>query len=340
MLSVTVQSIIQETSDTITLVLDTGSALFHYQAGQYITLLLAIDNEPYYRSYSLCTAPYVDQMPAITIKKVSGGKVSNYLHEHIREGDILEVIPPQGHMTLSAKRNQVKHLFLIAGGSGITPLYSILKSALDQEAHTTIHLVNANRHENAIIYRRQLKAWQSQYPNRLQVSHILSQPSELWQGIAGRLTPTRLAQWIADHELSTTDYYICAPQGLTQMSVDTLLAHGVAPISIHRESFGTSQQHKSVDSVEAEVTLAVGSYEEIYTVSAGETVLEAALNEGIYTLPYSCMSGTCNSCRAKCTKGKVHMETDEGLSEQEKKEGYILTCVARPLTKEVELEID
>ncbi|MEM7361401.1 MAG: ferredoxin--NADP reductase [Bacteroidota bacterium] len=331
-----VKQVIEETADAVTLVFEKPA--WTYLAGQFITLRIPFGDQYVERSYSFSSHPSGDDALAITVKRVPGGQVSTYLQKHAHEGLTLEAKPPAGQFTLPPLKHTYHHLVLLAGGSGITPLFSILKEALLTSEKTKISLIYANRHEEDIIYKEALAAWQARYPTRLLTTHILSRPSPLWQGYRGRLTPKRLhslLQRIQD-EGSPTTYFLCAPKGLMEMIRTSLAQRGVPPSHIFQESFIPP----SLPAKQTPFTYDLKLHFEGQTYQTNapntQTVLEAALEAGA-ELPYACMSGTCNTCRAKCTKGSVEMSEDEGLSSQELEEGYILTCVAHAKSKQVEI---
>ena len=300
---------------------------------------MVVHGQTVQRSYSFCTTPYTDRYPAITLKKITGGLVSTYLHAHAHEGMTLQALPPTGQFTLPPLTTPTRHLVFIAGGSGITPLFSLLKAALIQEKETTISLFYANRHEANIIYREALQTLAQDYPERLHVTHVLSQPSPSWKGYQGRLNPPLLRKLFhALPEAPATAYFLSAPTGLMDMAKETLAQLGVPLRHIHQEHFLPPTPHATAKPFTYE--LKVDYLGRSYTShpSSQQTILEASLDAGL-DLPYACMTGSCNTCRAKCTHGSVKMDEDEGLTEEEIKEGYILTCVARPTSRKVTIEV-
>lgn len=341
MLSVTIHTIIPETPDTLTIVFDPEGVPFHYQAGQYITLLTYIDGVAYYRPYSLGSSPYTDTYPSITVKRVKGGRVSNYLNDQITPGQRVEILPPQGYFTLVPLPEGKRDLVFIAGGSGITPLYGMIKTALSQEPKSRLYLIYANRHSEDIIYHKELEKLTTASKGRLEITYVLSQPPAAWQGVSGRLDQTTLAGLLKERKLGgEAHYFLCAPKGLIDMSVTTLSGMEVRMKQMHTESFTAPETQAYPESVKARVTILSDGEEEEVEVAKGDRILESAYEQGIYTIPSSCRNGICDTCRAKCIEGKVHMQTDEGLTEEEKAEGYILTCMSQPLTEKVVVEID
>lgn len=334
-----VKQVVRETSEAVTLVFEALTPELSYTPGQFLTFQIPFEGAVMSRSYSLSTTPYTDRYPAITVKKVLGGKISTYLYDHAREGQVFEATAPRGRFIRPPMRAVGRHLTLIAGGSGITPLFSILKGALFQERETKVSLIYANRHQEGIIYKDALDDLERRYRDRLQVIHILSQPEPSWLSHQGRLTPLLLRQLLEESgEAPAVDYLLCAPTGLMEMARTTLRSLGVAESYIHQEHFVPLP--KAAQKKPFTYELKVNYLGQQYTChpSNDQTVLEAALEAGA-DLPYACMSGTCNTCRAKCVRGSVKMEEDEGLSEQEIEDGYVLTCVSRATSEKVEIDV-
>lgn len=346
MKAIPIKKIIQETSDTITLILDVPSYSWDYKAGQYISIGVTIAGERYYRSYSFSTSPYQDPQPAITIKRVKGGKVSNYLHDHIQAGSYLDCSGPQGNFTLESKPYEKSYFCFIAGGSGITPLFAMIKATLQQNPKAHLKLIYANRDELSIIYQEVLASLAQAHPTRLEITHILSQPKQTIKAQKGRLTPGMLRTLLAN-KYTSYHYFLCGPTGLMDLAKATLIAVGVEPTHIHSESFVTPTAKAlpispiDQDELGCDAIGTIHYQGETYTcdIAQGETLLDAALDQGI-DIPYSCSSGMCNMCRVKCIAGKVHMLEDAGLSEEEKQENYVLTCVGYPATPKVTIAVE
>ncbi len=340
MLSLTVRAIIAETPDTRTVVLDPEGVPVPYQAGQYITLCIYIDGVRHYRPYSLATSPCQDPYPAITIKRVEGGQVSNYLNDHIAVGHRIEILPPQGHFTLVPRPAEKRALVFIGGGSGMAPLYGMIKTALAEEPKSRLYLIYANRRQEDIIYHQGLEKLVASAAGRFEITYVLSQPPRAWQGLDTRLDSATLAGLLKQRNFGAeADYFLCAPKGLTTMAIRTLSGMKIGMKKMHTESFSAPETQVYPESVAAAVTILYDGEKKVIEVAQGKRILECAQEQGMEMIPYSCRNGLCATCRAKCLEGRVHMQTDEGLSQEEKAEGYILTCVAQPLTKKVVLEV-
>ena len=344
--NLTIKEVVQETADAITIVFEQHKNKINYQSGQFLTLITPINGKEVRRAYSLCSSPYTDDVLAVTIKRVEGGLMSNYLPDNMKAGDQVKIMEPMGVFTTEYSATNKRHLILFAGGSGITPMLSIIKSTLSQEPNSIVSLIYANRNIDSIIFKEELIRLETIGEGRLHVIHILDDAPMNWQGYSGLLNHdmlTSLFERIPSWEKST--YLMCGPEGLMN-NVETLLAQQKIPNDlIFKESFvqGTINKPDETPSSdklqEREVTIIYDSEEYKVTVSADTTILEAALDMDI-DLPYSCQSGLCTACRGKCTSGKVKLDEEEGLSESEINDGYVLTCVGHPLTDNVVIEVE
>lgn len=345
-----VKRVIQETADAITIEFERPVSAMTYEAGQFLTLIANIDGEEVRRSYSLCTSMLTDEFPAVTVKRVEGGRMSNYLAGAVKTEDILRVMEPMGKFTARVKAGNKRHLVLFGGGSGITPLMAIAKEVLHGEPDSIISLIYANRNIDSIIFRDQLDKMQRNYEGRLQVIHILDNAPLNWQGPSGLLNPEKvktLLERVPDWGVEKTEYLMCGPEGMMNNVMDALGTMGVPKEKIFRESFVVGITHKKEAIVEAptedtivarEVKVIYDGEEHTFVVEPDKSILETALDLDI-DLPYSCQSGLCTACRGKCLSGKVKMDEEEGLSDSEREEGYVLTCVGHPLTDDVVIEI-
>lgn len=237
---------IRETSDACSIVLDIPrehANEFVYRPGQFVTLFLKVNGEDLRRSYSLCTSPFHDTDFRITVKKVPGGRGSTFLVDQLHEGDILHVTPPSGHFFTPPKELKGQHYVLFAAGSGITPVFSILKSMLKVQDQNQVTLVYCNRDEASIIYRAELNHWLSQFPGRLQVHHVLS-------SLGGRLDIEKLSKlWteIQTQSKLNKEFYMCGPVPFMTLISDYCEKNGVAKDRIHIESFGEMPLMKKIE---------------------------------------------------------------------------------------------
>ncbi|MEI9922124.1 MAG: ferredoxin--NADP reductase [Bacteroidota bacterium] len=345
-----ISEIVQETKDAITIVFEQPEKALNYKPGQFLTLIVNIGGKEVRRSYSLCTSPYLGEKPAVTVKRVDGGMMSNWLPDNLKIGSSIKVMEPMGQFTTEYLKSNKRHIVMFAGGSGITPMMAIIKSIITQEPDSIVSLIYCNRNIDSIIFKDSLEQWATKYEGRLHVIHVLDEAPMNWQGYSGLLNHemlTKLFERIPDWGIDKTTYLMCGPEGMMK-NVDTLLdAHKISRDKIFKESFVTGtidkKEKKEVTEVSSgnkarEVTIRYDGNEFKVMVEPNRTILETALDEGI-DLPYSCQSGLCTACRGKCLSGKVKLDEEEGLSQSERAEGYVLTCVGHPLTDDVVIEI-
>jgi ring-1,2-phenylacetyl-CoA epoxidase subunit PaaE len=347
-----VKAIVQETKDAITIVFEQPQgAGISYKAGQFLTLIVPVQGKEVRRAYSLCTSPFIDKDLAVTVKRVENGLMSNWLPDNLKAGQTVRIMEPMGQFTTEYNAKQKRHLVLFAGGSGITPMMAILKSILHQEPESMVSLIYCNRDIDSIIFKNALDELETKDEGRLQVIHILDNAPMNWQGYSGLLNHdmlTRLFERMPDWGIDKTTYLMCGPEGMMK-NVESLLAERRIPKEkIFKESFvqGTLDKAEAPATASAsdgesktrEVTIRYDGMEHKVTVAPNDTILQSALDQGI-DLPYSCQSGLCTACRGKALSGKVKLDEEEGLSQSERAEGYVLTCVGHPLTDDVVIEI-
>jgi ring-1,2-phenylacetyl-CoA epoxidase subunit PaaE len=347
----TIKDIVEETKDAITIVFfQPDSGKVSYKAGQFLTLIAPVNGKEVRRAYSLCSSPFVDADLAVTVKRVDNGLMSNWLPENLKVGDKLKVMEPMGQFTTEFVATNKRHIIMFAGGSGITPLMSIIKSTLAQEPDSICSLIYCNRDIDSVIFRNALDEMQTVDEGRLHVIHILDNAPMNWQGYSGLLNHemlSKLFERIPDWGIEKTTFLMCGPEGMMK-NVDTLLeARKISKDKIFKESFvqgiidkagKTEATTASAPRVAREVTIRYDGQEFKVMVPPDKAILETALDQGI-DLPYSCQSGLCTACRGKALSGQVKLDEEEGLSRSERDEGYVLTCVGHPLTDDVIIEI-
>ncbi|MFT6969659.1 MAG: ring-1,2-phenylacetyl-CoA epoxidase subunit PaaE [Roseivirga sp.] len=344
-LSLKVKEVVKETADAISIHFEHPSkGEIQYRAGQFFTLIADINGKSERRAYSLCTSPFVDKLPAVTVKRVEGGLMSNHLNQNLKAGDMMEVLEPIGNFTTPFEVNNKRHIVLFGGGSGITPLMSITKSALSQEPNTKVSLIYANRDIDSIIFKDSLEKLEADNADRFKVIHVLGDAPADWTGHTGFLTHEIIKESLSSFpqfESNKTEYFMCGPGPMMDIVEKSLAALDIQKSQVNKESFTSDLSKKEAVSTKAvarEVTIIYDGEEHKYSVAPGETILERGLEEDI-DLPFSCQSGLCTACRGKCISGKVQMDEDEGLSEAEINEGYVLPCVSHPITDGVIIEI-
>jgi ring-1,2-phenylacetyl-CoA epoxidase subunit PaaE len=323
---------------------------YKYTPGQYLTFELLINGTKQRRAYSICTSPITDIKPAIGVKKVQGGLVSNYMNDQVKAGDVLQVMEPMGNFTHSPNAFNKHHYVLLGGGSGITPLMSILKSVLHVEKESKITLFYANRNEQSIMFKSDLESLQQQYGSRLNIIHNLDEGSYA-HASTGKLDAEKIAFILKNNlssEVNTVDYYICGPSGLMLLIDEALASLNVEKNKIHKEYFTApvvTEEHKAEQAAageplqEADLFLLLDGEHLEVKYTGQNSILEAVLDAG-YDPPFACQIGACCTCRAKLSEGKVVMADRESLSDSEIKEGYILTCQSKPLTNRLVYSYD
>jgi len=331
----TVSGVVQETRDARSFLLAVPAALrdrFRYRAGQFLTFEVPFRGMQLRRCYSLASAPETDPWPKVTVKRVADGRVSNWFNEAIAVGTVVRVLPPEGRFVLDpAERSRPVALF--GGGSGITPLISILKSALAATARP-VKLVYANRDAESVIFADELRLLERTYPGRLQVAHHLDAQ-------AGFLATAGIVGHLAGYE--DADVYTCGPAPFMD-AVDAALDQlGIADGRRHFERFVSSidpdrrpdapPPPTTTGAVPATFTMIRDGATHEIPYRPGLTLLAAAQAAG-HQPPSSCEEGYCGCCMAQLRSGKVEMTSREALGERDLERGWVLPCQARPTSDE------
>jgi len=320
-----VAEVIHETPSTRTFVLESpggGAPAFGYRAGQHLTLLVDTGGATQRRCYSFSTSPLAGRLPAITVKRMADGVVSRHLHDHVRAGDTLVALDPTGDFTLATDATARRHLVLVAGGVGITPLVSLAETVLRAEPGSRVTLLCGNRSEDEIVFRQRLAALAGQFAPRLEVLHALDTAGDGWTGLRGPLDGPRVQQALGG--AAADAYFVCGPEPMMQSVCAALEAAGVPRDRVHTERFAyASTSTLRVPDHAAEVTFAASGRK--VTARAGQTVLQAGLEAGI-DLPFSCTMGGCGACKVLKREGTVVMSEPNCLSETERAAGYVLAC--------------
>jgi 3-ketosteroid 9alpha-monooxygenase subunit B len=335
---VRVREVIRETDDACSLVLEPpadAADLFEYQPGQFLTLQLPGDDGPVGRCYSLCSSPHVDDAMRIAVKRVDGGVGSTWLCDRIEPGQLLDCLPPAGVFT---PRSFDEDLLLFAGGSGITPVLSILKSALAQGEHRVV-LVYANPHERAVIFAAELRELAAAHPDRLHVIHWL----ESVQGLPSRAQLKALATPFTGYAA-----FVCGPSPFMEAVTHVLRELRVPPSRIHVERFQSlaenpfefaAPQRPATDGAPCatatlEVDLDGETHEFAWPTQA--KLLDFLLEQGLKA-PFSCRQGACSACACIISEGEVKMLTNEILEQDDLDEGYVLACQSLPISDVVKI---
>lgn len=344
------RKVTRETADTVTIEFNVIRSAFKYLPGQFINISRLLNGEKVTRSYSLSTSPDVDSYPAITVKRVKDGLLSNFMVDKADEIREWEIEGPYGTFVPQESSYQSKDIVLLSGGSGITPLLSIAKSLLKKSADIQLTLVYANRNWEEVIFADAIEALTLKYKGRLKVIHALSQHEGENRVFTGSLIEDRLSKLLVKKLLKQatalksegTHFFLCGPSGLMEVYDEALKALEVPGERVFMERF-TAEEAPVVDVSLPEITheVLVHFYEQTHLIEIppGATLLTAALKEGI-AFGHSCKSGSCGACVAIITSGKVRMVRNYALTKKEVEQGMILLCQSYPLTEDITIEFD
>jgi ring-1,2-phenylacetyl-CoA epoxidase subunit PaaE len=350
-----VRSVQPDTEEAVVVAFEVPEQLrpvFGFTQGQYLTLRREIDGQDLRRSYSIC-AGVDDGELRVGVRKVAGGLFSNWINEHLKPGDTLQVMAPQGRFFVPIEPEAQRHHLGIAGGSGITPILSIMKTVLAREPHSRFTLIYGNRRLRSTMFKEELDDLKDRYLTRLVLHHVFSDEhteTPLNMGVINRQKIAEFLQLLVPPE-SVAHAYICGPFQMNDEAEAALLAAGVGEERIHIERFGIAQkggghvgavlhQGHASDAAKAHVTIVRdGLRHELLFSREQPSILDAASAAGL-EVPYSCTSGVCGTCRAKLMEGKVRMERNFALDKKEVAAGYVLTCQSHPTTERVVLSFD
>ena len=335
-----------ETANSISVAFNIPTELksaYQFTAGQYVNLKLTLDGEEIRRAYSICSSPNSGDL-CIAIKSVTEGLFSKFANENLKVGDILEVGQPEGKFTFEPSFSNLKNYAGFVAGSGITPVMSILKSVLESEPKSTFVLVYGNRTPEETIFHNELHALQLKYVGRFFVHYVYSQ-AKVDGELFGRIEKSAVNFVLnSKHKEKEFDkFYLCGPEQMINLVSDVLKEHNVADKNIKFELFSASvtddNPNAETHSGHTKITILVDDEETTFEMSQKQTVLEAALKQGI-DAPYSCQGGICCSCLARITSGTAEMKKNSILTDSEIAEGMILTCQAHPTSAEIYVDYD
>ena len=345
-----VEDVRKETADCVSVAFDIPSSLkeeYKFLQGQYLTLKLFVKGEEVRRSYSICSSPLESEV-RVAVKKVAGGKGSNFVNDTLKPGNEIEVMTPMGgfHSPMNAVNKKTYNLF--AGGSGITPMFSIIKTVLQAEPNSSLILFYGNLNEEATIFKKQLDELAQKNASRFKLHYIFDKPAsaveELYKGIISKEKAKALAE---KHFSASADnlFFICGPKPMMDNVRETLEDKKIEKARIHIEYFTSAidAPDKTVsasDKITSKVTVVQYGTETSFDLSStGKSILDAAIDAGV-DAPFACKGAVCATCRGKILEGKVHMNKNFALTDSEVAEGFILTCQSHPLTPVVKVDYD
>jgi ring-1,2-phenylacetyl-CoA epoxidase subunit PaaE len=323
--SLRVREIVPETAEANSIRFEIPAELrdaFAFKAGQHLTLRATIDGEEVRRNYSLCTAP-ADGDWMVTVKRIGGGLFSNWVGDNLKPGDSIDVMVPHGSFTTDFDASRQRHVVGIAGGSGITPVMSLIRTLLREEPNSRFTLLYGNRDSSSVIFLEALAGLKDKYLNRLELYHFLDaeeQDIELFNGMLDRERLDSAIAALVPDAADVDGWFICGPGPMMDAAEGALLDRSIPKERIHIERFTADRPARKV------------------AFTAGN-ILDSARASGL-PAPFACKAGVCATCRAKVTRGKVEMAVHYGLTDEEVAEGYVLTCQSVPLGDGVAVDYD
>lgn len=344
----TIKSIQPQTEQAICIAFDLAPEqldAFQYQPGQHLTIRHLTDDGELRRCYSICSDTQEDM--SIAIKKIDQGQFSTWANAHLKAGDVLEVMPPQGVFFQKAAKAGGQNYLGFAAGSGITPILSIVKSVLNHQAEATFTLVYGNRSWKQTMFSEQIMDLKDRFKERLQLVNIFSRELNDSEIFNGRIDADKLQQLFQANLISAeADHcFACGPEEMMTAVETVLPTWGIQRSKIHTERFNTGTAPKATaqqmeSRSEERVNIILDGRELIIEVSKqDDSILDAALRAGA-DLPYACKGGVCATCKCKVLEGQVEMAVNYSLEEDEIQKGYVLSCQARPTTANVRLSFD
>jgi ring-1,2-phenylacetyl-CoA epoxidase subunit PaaE len=347
-----VAEIVPETADASSIRFDIPSELrdaFRFKAGQHLTLKAEIGGEELRRNYSLCTAPD-DEDWMVTVKRIAGGVFSNWVGDHLKAGDTIDVMPPHGSFTTEFDPEQSRRYVGFAGGSGITPVISLIKTALKREPNSRFTLLYGNRDSSSVIFLDALADLKDRYMGRFELYHFLAEEEgdvELFNGMLDQKMCGHAIEQLLGDVAGVDAWFICGPGPMMDAAESALLERDVAKERIHIERFTADRPSAALAQEMAKLEAkAVGA--NVAVTLDGRTrrieftegnILDSARAAGL-PAPFACKAGVCATCRAKVTSGKVEMAARYGLTDEEVADGYVLTCQSVPVGDGVAVDYD
>ena len=334
------------TEDDVAITFDVPDTLreeFRFNSGQHLTVRTDLGGEGVRRNYSICS-PATSGELRIAVKHIPGGAFSTFAIERLQAGDVLELMTPTGRFGTDLNPLARKNYVAIAAGSGITPILSVLQTTLEIETESRFTLIYGNRNADTTMFRDLLDELESRYADRLEVLHVDSRDPLHPLELSGRIDVSKLERWLArDLPTETVDeWFMCGPVELLSAARDTLLLeHGVDPDRLHLELFFGYEQRTGAaqDYPASAVTIRLSGTEQTVELTAGDTILEAALQVRDDP-PYACMGGACGTCKAKLLCGTVEMDQNYALGKADLDAGYVLTCQSHPTSTQVTVDYD
>ncbi|GAA4721640.1 2Fe-2S iron-sulfur cluster binding domain-containing protein [Sphingomonas lutea] len=347
-----IEEIVPETDEAVSIRFKVPPELaeaFRFKAGQHLTLMGIVGDEEVRRNYSLCTAPADNQL-MVTVKRIAGGVFSNWVAEELKPGQRLAVMPPHGSFTVPFDAAQSRHYVGFAGGSGITPIISLIRTALSVEPCSRFTLFYGNRDSSSVIFLEALAALKDRYLGRFELYHFLSdeeQDVELFNGMLDQATCGAAIDQLIGDPAAIGEWFICGPGPMMDAAEAALLERDVPKERIHIERFTAGRPSAALAAEMAQLQTQAAGVSMSVTLdgrtrkvpfTAGN-ILDSARESGL-PAPFACKAGVCATCRARVTSGKVEMAARYGLTDEEVAAGYVLTCQSVPVGDGVAVDYD
>lgn len=320
---------------------------FDYQAGQFLTIVFERSGKFLRRSYSLSSSPICQEALSIAVKQVENGEISRFIHHQLHEGDVIQVTEANGQFIYHPQKELRRTVFLFAAGVGITPLLSILKTALVAELYSKVVLIYSNRTAEDVLFAEEIDLWAKKYDQRLKVVYLNSNSKNLMRARLNGFLINELVKQELIYDSESALFYTCGPVDYMDVCKITLLSSGYTAQQIKRETFVLPEDEVDEDDTTEKVvdksTYAVklifrGSTYEL-SIPYPKRILEVALKAGL-DLPYSCSGGVCSTCVASCIAGGVKMDYNEVLTDAEINAGRVLVCTGRPVSNDTVITWD
>lgn len=350
--------VLKETNDSIHITFEIPENLRHeflFKQGQYLTVRFELEGEDLRRSYSIINAPTEGNNELeVLVKKIDDGRVSKYIYENLKDGDLVEVLAPMGHFYTNYHTSNEKTYVGLAAGSGISPVLSNIIEALHQEPKSNAYLFFSNKSFNDIIFRERIDALVEKFNGRLNVIYLLSREKhfedELFEGRISAEKLNQLFERFPDIPVQETTFFICGPTEMIKSISDFLKKEKKVPsLQVMYEYYSPpddednaerSEEFKKIPNLESFVTLIIDDDEyNLHLNSKKESILDKALKEHL-PVPFACKGGVCCTCKAQVMEGEVFMEKNFALTEEEVERGLVLTCQCHPTTNIVMLNYD
>jgi len=339
-----------ETADSVRVALQVPDDIAHefeFLPGQHLPVQTTLDGKIVRRTYSILSVP--GQMPLeIGVRVQPGGKFSEFVANELKVGDALEVMPPFGQFHASVAADNQKTYLAFAAGSGITPILSIVRSTLENEAESRFLLFYGNRRQRTTMFIDDLYALKNRFAERLQLYFLFSQEEQEFPIFSGRIDQEKVAELYTAFcvGLEPDEAFICGPDTMIEGVRSALSDLGMPEDALHAERFGAAKKKgmppavvASADEHDCEVTVIMDGHKKTFGMVAGDNIVDGAAAQGI-ELPFSCKGGVCATCRTHVRDGEVRMDTNYGLEPWEVEKGYVLACQSHPLGDKLTLDYD